>query len=130
LGIEQLKYLKDNVKKREKNYRLLESAVEKNPELIPFDTSHLKVVSSFAFPIICRDPKAMKKYLLRFFEAEIEIRPVIAGNIQKQPFYKKYVKKLYPLPNTDFIHNHGFYCGNYPELADSDLKIILDCLKI
>ena len=129
LGIEQLKYLKNNVKRREKNYRLLESAVEKNPELIPFDTSHLKVVSSFAFPIICRDPKAMKKYLLRFFEAAIEIRPVIAGNIQKQPFYKKYVKKLYPLPNADFIHNHGFYCGNYPELADSDLKIILDCLK-
>ncbi|MEM4248113.1 MAG: DegT/DnrJ/EryC1/StrS aminotransferase family protein [Candidatus Nanoarchaeia archaeon] len=129
LGIQQMQYLEENIKKRQKNYRLLESVVEKNKELIPFDTKHMSVVSSFAFPIICRDAKAMQKYLLRFFEAEIEIRPVIAGNIQKQPFYTKYVKTFYDLPNTDFIHNHGFYCGNYPELSKEDLKIIMDCLK-
>lgn len=129
LGIQQMQYLEENIKKRQKNYRILESVVEKNKELIPFDTSHMSLVSSFAFPIICRDAKAMQKYLLRFFEAEIEIRPVIAGNIQKQPFYTKYVKTFYDLPNTDFIHNHGFYCGNYPELGKEDLKIIMDCLK-
>ncbi len=129
LGLQQMKYLDENIKKRQNNYRKLESVVERNKELIPFDTSHMSLVSSFAFPIICKDAKSMSKYLLRFFESEIEIRPVIAGNIQKQPFYTKYVDKFYDLPNTDFVHSHGFYCGNYPELGEDDLKVITDCLK-
>jgi CDP-6-deoxy-D-xylo-4-hexulose-3-dehydrase len=129
LGIYQMKYLKDNIRKRENNYKILESVVERNQELIPFETSHLSVISSFAFPIICRDREAMEKYLLRFLEAEIEVRPIIAGNIQKQPFYKKYAAKFFELPNTDFIHNHGFYCGNYPELSVSDINTIMKCLK-
>ena len=129
LGLQQMRYLHENIRKRQKNFRVLESAVEKNPELIAFDIGHLSLVSSFSFPVICRDRKSMEKYLLRFFESEIEVRPVIAGNIQKQPFYTKYVKKLYDLPNAEFIHNHGFYCGNYPELTDADMRTIADCLK-
>jgi CDP-6-deoxy-D-xylo-4-hexulose-3-dehydrase len=128
LGLQQMKHLGDNIKTREKNYMILESRSGKNPELVAFDTSHLSVISSFAFPVLSKNKDAMQKYLLRFFEAEIEVRPIIAGNIQKQPFYRKYVEKFYDLPNTDFVHNHGFYCGNYPELTDSDIKIIGDCL--
>jgi CDP-6-deoxy-D-xylo-4-hexulose-3-dehydrase len=63
------------------------------------------------------------------FAAEIEVRPVIAGNMQNQPFYSKYVEVMYDLPNTDFIHNNGFYCGNYPELSDADIDVICNCLK-
>ena len=44
--------------------------------------------------------------------------------MQNQPFYIKYVKKLYDLPNTNFIHENGFYCGNYPELTETDLDTI------
>ena len=54
---------------------------------------------------------------------------MIAGNIQKQPFYTKYVHKSYDLPGTDFIHNCGFYCGNYPELSNEDLQTICSCIK-
>lgn len=129
LGLTQMKYLNDNIKKRQRNYLKLEAVVSKNPELISIDSSHLKLVSNFAFPVLCRTKEIMEKYLLRFFESEIEVRPVIAGNIQKQPFYKKYVKKIYSLPGADFIHHCGFYCGNYPELTAEDLDSILQCLK-
>ena len=54
---------------------------------------------------------------------------MISGNLQNQPFYKKYVEKEYPLPNTDFIHDCGFYCGNYPELTESDLETLKGCLS-
>lgn len=66
---------------------------------------------------------------LQFSGAGIEIRPMIAGNIQKQPFYKKYVDTKEDLPGTDLIHNNGFYFGNYPELTDSDLEVISNCLR-
>ena len=48
--------------------------------------------------------------MAQFSGAGIEIRPMIAGNIQKQPFYKKYVKDDFNLPNTDFLHDNSFYC--------------------
>ena len=46
----------------------------------------------------------------------------------KQPFFHKYVETSFSLPNTDFIHDNGFYCGNYPELTESDLQTIESCL--
>ena len=60
--------------------------------------------------------------------AGIEVRPMIAGNIQKQPFYAKYVTDFYDLPGTDLLHYNGFYCGNYPELTDEDLDTIIGCI--
>ena len=50
---------------------------------------------------------------------------MIAGNIQRQPFYRKYVNNHYDLPGADFIHDCGFYCGNYPELTDTDLETLV-----
>jgi len=129
LGHYQLQFIEENISKREENYMLLEKIVQDNPELIPIDHSHMLRVSNFAFPILCKTPELRNKYFFQFSGAGIEIRPMIAGNIQKQPFYIKYVKRKFDLPGTDFIHYNGFYCGNYPELSHIDLETISSCLK-
>jgi CDP-6-deoxy-D-xylo-4-hexulose-3-dehydrase len=54
---------------------------------------------------------------------------MIAGNIQEQPFYKKYVKIYYDLPETEKVHQCGFYSGNYPDLTEMDLQTISKCLQ-
>jgi CDP-4-dehydro-6-deoxyglucose reductase, E1 len=128
LGLNQLKHLDSNIKVRETNYTRLESVIKKNPDLITLDRSHLTFFSSFAVPVVCKTPALREKYLASFAGAGIEIRPMIAGNMQRQPFYKKYVGKEYALPNTDFIHDCGFYCGNYPELTNADLETMQSCL--
>ena len=130
LGLYQLKFLADNIKMRESNYHFLEEEVRNNADLITLDHSHLSLLSSFAFPILCKNPALRNKYFTQFSGAGVEIRPMIAGNIQNQPFYKKYVKTLYDLPGTDMIHQCGFYCGNYPELTKSDLELLSSCLKM
>jgi CDP-6-deoxy-D-xylo-4-hexulose-3-dehydrase len=129
LGLNQLRHLDNNIMKRQSNFIRLESTVKMNDELIPLDRSHISFLSSFAFPIICKTPALREKYLSQFSGAGVEVRPMIAGNMQKQPFYKKYVDKEYPLPNTDFIHDRGFYCGNYPELTESDIETLQSCLS-
>ncbi len=128
LGLYQMQFLDENIKTREKNYLLLEKTMKENPDLITLSHEHIKTLSTFAFPIVCKSPELRLKYLSQFSGAGIEIRPMIAGNMQKQPFYKKYVKTEYSLPNTDFIHENGFYCGNYPELTQTDLETIISCL--
>ena len=129
IGLFQLQFLDENISTREKNYYLLEEEVLKNVDFIQINHSHISRLSNFAFPILCKSPAMRDKYFSQFSGAGIEIRPMIAGNIQNQPFYRKYVKKLYDLPGTDKIHHCGFYCGNYPEMTETDLEIISSCLK-
>jgi CDP-6-deoxy-D-xylo-4-hexulose-3-dehydrase len=128
LGVSQLQYLDENITIRERNFLTLENIMKENSDLLLIDHSHLNVVSTFAMPVLCKTPELKEKYLSRFSGAGIEVRPMIAGNIQRQPFFKKYVQKNYALEGTDFIHYNGFYCGNYPELTMQDLDTISSCL--
>jgi len=129
LGLTQLQYLEENVRRREENYLFLEKAVISNPDFIVLDHGHISVLSSFALPIVCQSAELRTRYVAQFSGAGVEIRPMIAGNMQRQPFYEKYVKTHFPLPQTDILHNNSFYCGNYPELTESDLQTLLSCLK-
>lgn len=128
LGQFQMQYLEANIKSREQNYLRLEKIMHQNEDLVALQHSHITCLSTFAFPVVCKTPELREHYLSRFSGAGIEIRPMIAGNMQLQPFYKKYVKELFDLPNTDFLHTNGFYCGNYPELTETDLETISSCL--
>lgn len=128
LGLEQLKYIKEAFIKREQNFKRLNEVVKNNKDLLPIDASHLSFVSNFSFPIIGAKPEIINKYKEKFSKF-VEIRPLIAGNITRQPFWEKYIKNSYHLPNTDYLHENSFYFGNYPELTDEDLKLIEELLK-
>ena len=128
LGQYQMQFLEQNIKRREENYLQLEKIMQNNEDIMLLKHDHITRLSTFAFPIVCKTPELKDHYLSRFSGAGIEIRPMIAGNIQRQPFYKKYVKEIYDLPGADFLHDNSFYCGNYPELTESDLETISSCL--
>lgn len=130
LGQYQMQFLDDNIKCRESNFLRLEKLLKMNPDFVNFQHQHIETLSTFAFPVVCKTPELRDRYVSRFAGAGIEIRPMIAGNMQRQPFYKKYVKECYELPGTDFLHGNGFYCGNYPELTETDLEVISGCLYV
>jgi CDP-6-deoxy-D-xylo-4-hexulose-3-dehydrase len=128
LGNYQLQFLEKNIQIRERNYLNIEKLININEDLLSLNHSHIQCLSTFAFPIICKTPKLREKYINRFSGAGIEIRPMIAGNMQNQPFYSKYIVEKYDLKGTDFIQDNGFYCGNYPELTEIDLEAISSCI--
>jgi CDP-6-deoxy-D-xylo-4-hexulose-3-dehydrase len=129
LGRCQLKLLDENIAIREKNYVYLEETVKENPDLLTLKRDHISVLSNFAFPVLCHTPELKEYYIGQFAGAGVEIRPMIAGNIQQQPFFRKYISRTYDLPGTDHIHQCGFYCGNYPELTTNDLEVLRSCLS-
>jgi CDP-6-deoxy-D-xylo-4-hexulose-3-dehydrase len=128
LGQYQMQFLDKNIKCRERNYLRLEKFILENDDLVAMRHHHIETLSAFALPVVCKTPKLREQYLARFAGAGIEIRPMIAGNMQRQPFFRKYVTEIFELPGTDFLHNNGFYCGNYPELSENDLEVISGCL--
>lgn len=128
LGSDQLRYIVDNTETRARNFHRFNDVAEANPELTSVRHDHLAKVSSFAVAVVAKTPELRDQYLDRFVKHGIEIRPIIAGNIQSQPFYRKYVTRRHDLPGAEHLDRCGFYCGNYPELDEHEIDTIEYCL--
>lgn len=128
LGNYQLQFLDENIQKREANYLKFEEIMLRNHDFLALDHDHIETLSTFALPVVCANQELKNQYLSRFAGAGIEVRPMIAGNILRQPFFKKYSGVDFDLPGADFLHDCSFYCGNYPELTRSDIETIFGCL--
>jgi len=124
IGTIQLGYWDEIVDKRERNFKHLHSFMEKNSDIMPLHTSHMDIVSNFAIPVVCASDEAFALYMRKFEDNGVEIRPLIAGNITKQPFYEKYVSKQEVLPNADLINSRGFYFGNNPDLTEAEIQLL------
>lgn len=128
LGGTQLPYWDAIVEKRHTQYKFFEKLIRENNDLLPLDSSHMEVVSNFAVPLITKDIKKFKLYRDRFEKSDIEIRPIIAGDITQQPFYGKYTSGGNACPNTQTIHSNGFYFGNNPEMTEEEISLISSLL--
>jgi CDP-6-deoxy-D-xylo-4-hexulose-3-dehydrase len=128
LGNTQIKYWDEIVGNRIHNFQRFMTAMAKNDDFYQYDLAHMETVSNFSMPIVCKTPDLAKKYRTRFEEAGVEIRPIIAGNMTKQPFYKKYVQDTAPHQNSDLVHAHGFYFGNNPEMTDEEIETLCGLL--
>jgi CDP-4-dehydro-6-deoxyglucose reductase, E1 len=129
IGNLQLTYLDEIVKRRSENFKAIRMAIGNDERLIQINASHMDVVSNFAVPIIAKEANVAEKFKIKLVSAGIEIRPMIAGNMYRQPFFKKYCEgSLFP-ENAELIHLNGLYFGNHPQLSNADLEFIIDTLK-
>lgn len=124
LGNTQIEYWDEIVAKREENFLRLNKVVASNNNLVQIKSDHMEIVSSFAFPVVVKDLSSIEACKKLFTDSDVEIRPMIAGNMARQPFYRKYVGNPGSQPNAEFIHKHSFYFGNNPELTGDELMIL------
>jgi CDP-6-deoxy-D-xylo-4-hexulose-3-dehydrase len=129
IGTLQMQYWDEIVERRVKNFHRFQEAVAANDDFYRLDVSHMETVSNFSMPVIARSPDLAAQYLAKFEAADVEVRPVIAGNMTRQPFYHKYVTETPDLPHSDTIHANGFYFGNNPEMTDEDINTLCGLLK-
>lgn len=129
LGNTQLQFLDETIQQRSQIHAQLDEVAQANPELLALDHSHIDTLSSFAFPVICKSEAIRNQFVFQFAGAGVEVRPIIAGNMLRQPFYNRYVRQAYSLPGADQLHQNGVYFGVYPELTKSDLNILSGCLQ-
>ncbi len=129
LGKIQIQYLDEIIAKRESNYQKMGTAIAKRSDLyMPLRSRHLQIFSNFAVPVICRTQK-IRDELVKRCNGIIEIRPIVGGDMTKQPFFKKYTKKYtkqWRDSNASLIHNQGLYFGNNPELTKKEMDTIID----
>lgn len=123
IGSFQIEYWDEIVEKRERNFLDVKSVVDGNDDFYTFRVDHMDVISSFALPFICKNKNLRNHYLARF-SGIAETRPVIAGDMFLQPFYKQFTSGKSRLKNASFIHENGFYIGNNPEMTKIEIETI------
>ena len=80
-------------------------------------------VSSFAIPIVhsCRDD-----IIKDLIDADIEVRPLIAGNMANKPMWKGSKSGL---DNCELLEAQGFYIPNHQDLTKKDMNLVIDIIN-
>jgi CDP-6-deoxy-D-xylo-4-hexulose-3-dehydrase len=112
IGMAQLPRLDKYIDQRRANFCEFVSIIEDHQDLF-YPVKYQEGNSSFAFPFICRTPEITKQMKTAFEAAGIEHRPIVGGNLLRQPFLKGYkfgVPKKNP--TVDLLNDNGVYIGN------------------
>jgi CDP-4-dehydro-6-deoxyglucose reductase, E1 len=109
LGLAQLAHIDNFIQKRNKNYEeFIKICKNHQQELILLEVPG---ISSFVLPFFFRSKERKEIFQAIIRNEGIESRPLISGNLLRQPFLSKYYNAV-DYPNADFIHTNAFYIGN------------------
>lgn len=129
IGNIQMEYADEIVANREKTFRLFAEALYGKASFYrPFNYAHMDTASAMAFPLICTSPDVRAKVIERA-RGKVEIRPMVAGSMVFQPFFKKWQADMIEpgmCPVAAKIHEQGFYLPIYPEMTDTDKQTVIE----
>jgi CDP-6-deoxy-D-xylo-4-hexulose-3-dehydrase len=121
LGLIQLRKLNAFIKIRNENYKKFVKICDKYKDNLILLKS--KGLSSFSLPFLFRSVGRMSNFKEYISTNGIETRPIISGNLLKQPFLKEYSQSD-NFPNADHLHSCGFYIGNNQFVNDDKLNYL------
>lgn len=121
LGSAQLKHLDQYIKIRKENYQKFLKLLEPyQSHLYLFDK---KGSSPFCLPFLFRDANLKKQFQKKLKDSEVESRPIIGGNLLRQPFLRNFGQSS-DFKNAEIIHLNGFYIGNNQFVNDERLETL------
>ena len=123
IGINQLKKAANMCKVREHNYQLYADKV-KNDFWSP-EIRKDEYVSNFAYPVISPH---REKIVENLQNADIEVRPLVCGNLGNQPVWKQHYGEV-SLPNAEKVDKFGMYIPNNHEMGEVEINIISDIIN-
>jgi CDP-6-deoxy-D-xylo-4-hexulose-3-dehydrase len=129
VGLAQLAKLPTFIASRKNNFKRLYEGLKDIPDLILPRWDARADVSWFAFPVTVREgaPFARKDIVAWLESKRIETRMVFAGNLLRQPAYRKIARRVAgDLKNTDLIMTNTFFVGVYPGLTEAMLDFVID----
>jgi CDP-6-deoxy-D-xylo-4-hexulose-3-dehydrase len=133
IGLAQMKKLPSFIKLRKENFKFLKDSLnEFESFLILPEPTQNSDPCWFGFPITVKQNSLFSKNkLIDYLSSKlIDTRPIFAGNILKQPYFKnqKY-KTVGKLTNTDMIMNNSFWIGVYPGLNHEMMDYVVKSFK-
>ena len=88
--------------------------------------------SHFALPLVLAPGAPARSALFAFFDAHgVETRPMVAGNLARQPAMARVKHRIAgPLTGADILHERGGYIGIHPlPLSDHELALLPQLMR-
>jgi len=124
IGLSQLKRLDKYIEIRNRNYLNFIELVKKYPDKF-IAPKYYPTCSNFCFPLLCKTKEIADDLKQKFTEIGIEHRPIISGNLLKQPFLKGYdITTNKDILTIEFVHSNGIYLGNNHFVSEKELKLL------
>jgi len=118
LGINQIEKIEPFSSVRNRNFLKYSELIKEN--YLNVNQRDGDFVSNFAYPVVHSERASI---IAKIKEHNIEVRPLIAGSMAKQPFATG-VNKKYGTGNSDIIHEKGFYLPNHQDLSLEQVEFI------
>lgn len=132
LGLSQLKKLDGFIEKRQYNYRKFIDIMRhvSHKFHLPGDGYAEEGNSSFCFPMIAKEAYTREQLVRRLKMNFIEYRPIVGGNLLRQPYMQGYAIACKEGPyNVDVLHENGVYIGNNQFVGDRELNILENIIR-
>lgn len=126
LGLSQLKRLDKFIANRDRAYaRFVEiMSSQKNRDNF-YPIVYNEGNSCFCFPFICRTKEIKARLISLLNKYKIEYRPVVGGNLLRQPYLKGYsISGKTENLNVDILHKNGIYIGNNQFVSNKDMNLL------
>jgi len=132
MGIPQMKKLENFLERRKNSAKYLNGKFAKydNYFILPREKENTKH-SWFCYPItIKKNNRFRREDLTNFLESRgIETRPLVAGNLAKQPAMQLFNYSTGNLEYSESVMRNSFYIGNNPNETEENLEYIVDTFQ-
>jgi dTDP-4-amino-4,6-dideoxygalactose transaminase len=133
IGLEQLKKLPAFNEKRREVARALDNglaALDQAGELTLIRHDPRVHPAPFGYTVLCRSGAARNGLRDHLEVAGIETRPVICGNLARQPALADYAYRISgDLAGADRVMDCGLYWGTHPFTSEDDIRYIVGTVK-
>jgi CDP-6-deoxy-D-xylo-4-hexulose-3-dehydrase len=123
IGLMAIDKLDGYSEKRNENFKKYKSLIGNNKIMVGENDGDF--VSNFAYPIINEKRNEIVNKLL---EKNIEVRPLIAGDMSKKPMWVKKYGSV-ELKNCELINKFGFYIPNHQGLTFDEIQTIVSIIN-
>lgn len=128
MGRVQLTRLQEFKKARKRNAEILKKNLSKYEDRVILPSHHIKAdVCWYTFPITLKDG-SRKKVLDALDKRNIEWRPILAGNIARQPAFEKKVIVRDQLDNADQLLHRSFWVSVHPTHSPEVMKFVANAI--
>lgn len=129
MGRVQLRRLQEFKKKRRRNAEVLRKILSEYEDRIVLPTSNPDAdICWYTFPLTLKNG-SRKKVLEVLDKANIEWRPILAGNIARQPAFIDHVVVRDKLDNADQLLNQSFWVSVHPAHSIEVIEFVANTIK-
>jgi len=124
IGLRAIDKLDSFCKARNRNFLKYLKDIKNN--LLKLSNRKDNFISNFAMPVVSKN---RNKIVQKLTKHNIEVRPLIAGNMATKPMWIYEYPTRLSLPNCELIEKYGFYIPNHQDLSKKDISEIIDIIN-